>query len=1084
MSPGTKFFVGATAVAVVLGAAAAVAWQLQSLRTSTYTDGDRITVPAAGAPLRSILWQPAREVPGAINTSADEYEPRISADSSRMIFVRGKPGANADLFESRWTTDGWSAPVAVAGVNSANDELGPELSRDGALLYFYSDRPGGVGGFDLWVARADGTGWHEPENLGASINSDQNEYGPALSLDGSLLYFSSNRLRPGEPQRQRDAWTATLRQSNDRHDYDLYCVTLGTSGSDQPGLITTVSTPFDEGSPCVSPAGDFLYFASDRPGGNGGFDLYRARLLPGKLGTPESLGSAINSPANELDPGLSMDGFRLCFSSSRPSDDVTQPHDDAKAVDYGLWMSNSREVYLRADPAAANAALLALLRECLPWLMLLLPLIALILLLRNAKFRSGFWKLSLLAQCLLISLVIHAGVASMLAVWKVGSRVSQFLTQGGGNRVILASDGVSDAAMMQVTGDLSEPLDSPTQLASSPAALETAPMQAATVVMNAAPSQVEDRASPLESVVEGSDRPAQVGRSAAAIAAAIPQAQRLPADDAPAAPTQEVMLVTPDLNGSDSSRPAVAPASVGASHVELAPQSGASQIADGAAVNMDADASEPSVSRREVREIRPVIAERTAAAAVRLPGEEAPKAAHTEDAPAMPVMATGGSSERFELKGAGVGSVAAAAHVEVAPVSAGERATDSARVSVMPSGTLAEPASSTPVIGAMPRAVSGVAGPGGAEVRMPAVEPEPKPLDTLSQRAPESRDELVKRMGGSAQTERAVGLALEWLSKHQSSDGRWSGMRFDEGHEASGGAAEVESDAAMTGLSLLCFLGAGHTHLQEGPYQAHVKRALDWLVARQRADGDLRRDAAHPERAVETMYSHNIATVALCEAFAMTRDPKLTQPTRRAIAFMVSIQANPDPSRRAGRARAEDTSVIGWQVMAMHSARRSGFAVPREAFDAAGAWLDSVESSKASGRYAYAKGQVPSAAMTAEAMFIRQLLGHGNTEPRMGESAEFVLATPPRWADGAPTHYWYYATLAMFQHQGESWRAWNGQLVPELLAHQHQAGAAAGTWDPKDEWSRLGGRIYQTAICTLSLEIYYRYKAPPTSADR
>ena len=100
MSSGTKIIVGTTAAIAVLSAVVAVAWQLHSVRTSIYTDGDRIAVPAADAPLRSILWQPAREVPGALNTSADEYEPRISADGSRMIFVRGKPGANADLFES------------------------------------------------------------------------------------------------------------------------------------------------------------------------------------------------------------------------------------------------------------------------------------------------------------------------------------------------------------------------------------------------------------------------------------------------------------------------------------------------------------------------------------------------------------------------------------------------------------------------------------------------------------------------------------------------------------------------------------------------------------------------------------------------------------------------------------------------------------------------------------------------------------------------------------------------------------------------------------------------------------------------
>ena len=49
--------------------------------------------------------------------------------------------------------------------------------------------------------------------------------------------------------------------------------------------------------------------------------------------------------------------------------------------------------------------------------------------------------------------------------------------------------------------------------------------------------------------------------------------------------------------------------------------------------------------------------------------------------------------------------------------------------------------------------------------------------------------------------------------------------------------------------------------------------------------------------------------------------------------------------------------------------------------------------------------------------------------------------------------------------------------MAELLAHQRKDGAAAGSWDTTDEWSRMGGRLYQTAVCTLSLEVYYRYKA-------
>jgi hypothetical protein len=114
--------------------------------------------------------------------------------------------------------------------------------------------------------------------------------------------------------------------------------------------------------------------------------------------------------------------------------------------------------------------------------------------------------------------------------------------------------------------------------------------------------------------------------------------------------------------------------------------------------------------------------------------------------------------------------------------------------------------------------------------------------------------------------------------------------------------------------------------------------------------------------------------------------------------------------------------------------------------------------------------------MTAEAMFVQQLLGRARTEPLMQQSASLVLGSPPKWGEGAPTYYWYYATLALFQHQGDAWKQWNDQIVPQLLAHQHQDGPLKGSWDTTDQWSRMGGRVYQTAVCTLSLEVYYRYK--------
>jgi hypothetical protein len=113
--------------------------------------------------------------------------------------------------------------------------------------------------------------------------------------------------------------------------------------------------------------------------------------------------------------------------------------------------------------------------------------------------------------------------------------------------------------------------------------------------------------------------------------------------------------------------------------------------------------------------------------------------------------------------------------------------------------------------------------------------------------------------------------------------------------------------------------------------------------------------------------------------------------------------------------------------------------------------------------------------MTAEGLFVLQLLGTPHEEPRMGGSVEFVMQNLPQWNDEANTYYWYYATLALFQHQGESWRQWNEAITQTLLDHQRTDGAAAGSWDPADNWSRIGGRIYQTALCTLCLEVYYRY---------
>ena len=1216
-----------------------------------WTNGKEIRTPASGAPVRRILWLPAQPLPGASDT--DQYEPKVSADGLTMVFVRkraGGGGSNADLFEARWTPNGWSEARPIDAINTEKDELGPELSRDGTELYFYSDRAGGLGGYDIWVSKrevrerdsaagnsetpsdiapqslrdatspfgkgggrrqadADGAlkstessepsntsntsdtsktnntrktnttgGWGEPINLGAAVNSTANEYGPALGADGKTLYFASNRLRAGEPVRDSDTWPATMREKRSRHDYDLYVARVAGEAANGGGWTAAVSlealnTTFDEGAPAASPAGDFLYFASDRPGGLGGFDLYRCRVLDERIGVPENLGAAVNSKQNDLDAGLSADGFRLYFSSDRgvgsgaESKQVEKPS-GMEPPRYALWSTASREVFVEVESGNQLARLWNLILPLLPWigalLLALIPLALLIWMLRNELWRRRLGRLSLLAQCLLISLLIHAAITAGLAVCKVGSGIAEAVrTNGGGTRVILASSGGGG----DIGGQLGAPATQvsfelpPLAMVGMEKPIESVIEAPSAVALPAASAPVQERmdvrseASPESRVVEMSSPQVPVSATPA-ISAATPTAERqAQAREVSGEPMRaaEVRAAAP-----------VAMKAVTAPTVEM-PRTSATQAArlDGAA----SIATESSrASEREASEVSPAsanlpsVANATEGASAPLPralnresGATAKEAtlggpaaaigapmaapapafaANTQKVDvALPTMT--GAGESTKMSGAAIGMESAAVSNDAGTVTSGsapiaaqgqrvdaqlpasaapkrgsEAGTGEATLSrseigvgvgtgkalapvaisgpkgvdagsvALPSGSsgvkaermstsgfggVAEPLASLGGV-AFDASMLGVSPGGLGSSRLPADIAEPvKPLDTQEQRQPESRGELLARMGGSVETEKAVGRALEWFTKHQEADGRWSGKNFDAHCGKCAGNAEIDADAAMTGIVLLCYLGAGHTHVAEGPYQQVVAKALKWLVDRQAASGDLRRG--------ETMYGQTLSTVALCEALAMTKDQRLTAPTRRAVDFVLRTAANQNRATRE-----EDTSVLGWLVMTVESARRAGIVVPRDVFEGAGRWLEQASSSGAPGRYSYSRGGPASAAMTAEAMFVQQILGHSRDEARMKESAAFILSQPPVWDGAAPTYHWYYATLALFQQQGDEWDRWNRQLSPILVEHQRRDGAAAGSWDPQDEWSRLGGRLYQTAVCTLSLEVYYRYK--------
>ena len=314
----------------------------------------------------------------------------------------------------------------------------------------------------------------------------------------------------------------------------------------------------------------------------------------------------------------------------------------------------------------------------------------------------------------------------------------------------------------------------------------------------------------------------------------------------------------------------------------------------------------------------------------------------------------------------------------------------------------------------------------------------------------------------------------------QSRDGRWDprvhGAGWEpriDGQDRQGAGARA--DTAITGLALLAFLGAGHTHL-EGDYRDHVRRGIEYLLRSQDADdGNLGGRAS----TFAFMYCHAMATFALCEAYAVTGDERLEAAVRRAVNYTLRGQ---DP--RAGGWRykpgdAGDTSQLGWQVMVVESAELAGIAIPRQTKTGILRFLHSVSAGQHGGLARYQPHKAISRAMTAEALFCRQLVGDGGNNGVGGQAAtkeavDFLLADPP--GAGKPNfYYWYYATLAMHQVGGDAWTRWNTSLKRALLPRQRRGGTLAGSWDANTVWGAHGGRVYTTALAALSLEVYYRY---------
>lgn len=192
------------------------------------------------------------------------------------------------------------------GLNSPFMDYHPVITANDSMMLFTSRRSGGVGGTkndegtyreDIYVAFKERGSWTTPRNIGAPVNSDHNDAVVSISPNGKYLVL--------------------YRSMDDVADGDLYWSEHnGTTWTEPKKFGANINSGYSETSACIDATGNMMYFTSNRPGGYGGTDLYRAvKFGNGDWSNPMNLGPTVNSPYDEEAPFLRPNGKELYFSS-------------------------------------------------------------------------------------------------------------------------------------------------------------------------------------------------------------------------------------------------------------------------------------------------------------------------------------------------------------------------------------------------------------------------------------------------------------------------------------------------------------------------------------------------------------------------------------------------------------------------------------------------------------------------------------------------------------------------------------------------------------------------------------------------
>ena len=210
----------------------------------------------------------------------------------------------------------------------------------------------------------------------------------------------------------------------------------------------------------------------------------------------------------------------------------------------------------------------------------------------------------------------------------------------------------------------------------------------------------------------------------------------------------------------------------------------------------------------------------------------------------------------------------------------------------------------------------------------------------------------------------------------------------------------------------------------------------------------------------------------------MTLDKRLKLPSQVAINFILAAQ---DPARGGWRYAPRidsDTSVVGWQIMALKSALLAELKVNPNVGIGATKWLNSVQYDFAGqdigigSKYGYKAASGGTGATIAIGLLCRIYLGTSQLDPGLQKGLRYLEAEGP---DPKNMYYNYYATQVMRHYGGAPWEKWNIKMRDSLVNSQSKQGHMKGSWHMNGGHGSSGGRLYNTSMATMILEVYYRH---------